>query len=313
MLLTYIDEVGSKTEYVSRGHKKHNTSPAFGYAGFVIPEGSAREFGSFFVRMRNRLYREEYLKSNDPGRFEVKGSQVFRDRTPEMYPGNISTFIKLVSKLDALGGKLFYYAEEKPRGTFSQINSGLGYKYDQRDEGGLHQWMDDVHNSVMRQVLNRMARYANENDENIMVMMDQINENERKPYMSAAYSHIFSRRSEYPEMDKIVEPPMHIDSSISSNIQFADWVAAFLSKFIFYQLDDGWKHYISKDHMNELLSIKIFTFDSKMHFYGYTDDIHNSRILYKFRPKFPQVHNSSISMSPESWERIQKVARRSGL
>ena len=59
-----------------------------------------------------------------------------------------------------------------------------------RDEGGLRQWMDDMHDFIMRQVLNRLARHAVASDENIMVMMDQINENERKPYMSLAYAHI---------------------------------------------------------------------------------------------------------------------------
>ena len=72
MLLTYIDEIGSRTEYVSKDHPKYNTSPAFGYAGFIIPDDKARKFGAYFVSIRNRLYREEYNKSDIPGRFEVK-------------------------------------------------------------------------------------------------------------------------------------------------------------------------------------------------------------------------------------------------
>lgn len=55
MLLTYIDEIGSRTEYVSKDHPKYNTSPAFGYAGFIIPDDKAREFGAYFVSIRNRL------------------------------------------------------------------------------------------------------------------------------------------------------------------------------------------------------------------------------------------------------------------
>lgn len=313
MLLTYIDEIGSRTEYVSKDHPKYNTSPAFGYAGFIIPDDKAREFGAYFVSIRNRLYREEYNKSDIPGRFEVKGSDVFRVNKYKLYPQNIKYFMKLVNKLNYLGGKIFYFVKEKPRGTFPEINKSLDYRYSKRDEGGLRQWMDDMHDFIMRQVLNRLARHAVASDENIMVMMDQINENERKPYMSLAYAHILSRSSKYPEMDKIVEPPMHIDSSISANIQFADWVSAFLSKFIFYQLDDGWEHYVPENDMKLLFVNKIFTYESKMEFYGYTVDIHNSEVLHECRPKFSASSIGGSNISQGSWEALQKVARASNL
>ena len=146
MLLTYIDEIGSRTEYVSKDHPKYNTSPAFGYAGFIIPDDKAREFGAYFVSIRNRLY------------------------TYKLYPQNIKYFMKLVNKLNYLGGKIFYFVKEKPRGTFPEINKSLDYRYSKRDEGGLRQWMDDMHDFIMRQVLNRLARHAVASDENIMVM-----------------------------------------------------------------------------------------------------------------------------------------------
>lgn len=38
MLLAYIDEIGETGAFISREDPKFNTSPAFGYAGFIIPK-----------------------------------------------------------------------------------------------------------------------------------------------------------------------------------------------------------------------------------------------------------------------------------
>ena len=49
MLLDYIDEIGETGSFVARDHARFNTSPAFGYAGFVIPADNARQFGAQFT------------------------------------------------------------------------------------------------------------------------------------------------------------------------------------------------------------------------------------------------------------------------
>lgn len=53
MLLAYLDEVGEPGAFVSKEHPKYNTSGAFGYAGFIIPENHVRAFGAAFCRSRN--------------------------------------------------------------------------------------------------------------------------------------------------------------------------------------------------------------------------------------------------------------------
>ena len=35
MLFAYIDEIGEAGAFISKDHKRFNTSPVFGYAGFV--------------------------------------------------------------------------------------------------------------------------------------------------------------------------------------------------------------------------------------------------------------------------------------
>ena len=49
MLIAYIDEVGEAGAYVSKTNENYNTSPVFGYAGFVIPEEYVRAIGANVV------------------------------------------------------------------------------------------------------------------------------------------------------------------------------------------------------------------------------------------------------------------------
>jgi len=52
VLLAYIDEIGETGAFVARDHPRFNTSPAFGYAGFILPAANARTFGATFQRGR---------------------------------------------------------------------------------------------------------------------------------------------------------------------------------------------------------------------------------------------------------------------
>ena len=38
MSIAYLDEIGETGTFVSQTHRRFNTSLAFGYAGFLIPE-----------------------------------------------------------------------------------------------------------------------------------------------------------------------------------------------------------------------------------------------------------------------------------
>ena len=74
----------------------------------------------------------------------------------------------------------------------------------------------------MREALNRVARHADSHGSNVMVIIDQINEKARAARLPIMYSHVLGRAVEFPEMRRIIEPPMHIDSVLSANIQFTD-------------------------------------------------------------------------------------------
>lgn len=163
MLLAYIDETGEPDAFVSPEHHRYNTSAAFGYAGFLIPETSAREFGAHFQKEKRTLFASEITDTHHPGRWERKGASIFRPSTPEKYPQQLRVFNALVKHLRNLGGYLFYYADEKPMGTPKQTSLDTSERESQ----------------AMKETLNRLARHADQHCSNILALIDQINEKDR--------------------------------------------------------------------------------------------------------------------------------------
>lgn len=270
MLLAYIDEIGEPGAFVAPDHRRFHTSPAFGYAGFIIPEHEARAFGARFTTEKRNRFLTEIEKSSDPGQFEVKGADFFRGNIPQVRPENLRIFSSLVADLCRRGGRLFYYADEKPLGTPKQTN----FSPEEREF------------AAMQETLNRIARHANFNSENVLVTIDSINEKTRAERVAKMYQHIFSRSSEYPEMRRLIEPPMHLDSKLSSNIQFADWVAGYLTRAIDRQLLRESKYlWVGEEyHSRERISGS-FTYESKLHLHNRSiEDLNHSTIIYKERP-----------------------------
>ncbi|GAA1470849.1 DUF3800 domain-containing protein [Corynebacterium felinum] len=283
MLLAYIDEIGQTGAFVSPTHARFSDSPAFGYGGFVIPAEAAREFGAYFNKQKRTLFKNEIPEGTDPNRWEKKGSDLLFARVSDDRPQNLRVFRSLISKLDALNGKLFYYAAEKPCGTPKETNTGPR-EFEAREE------------NAMRETLNRLARHADSGKQQIMVMMDQINEKSRKQRLPVMYAHILGRATEHEDMRRIVEPPMHIDSSLSANIQFADWVCALVKRSIEYQLVPTSRYSWIPKETQLLRDKEIFTFESKLHlFHRAVDDICHSRILLEYRPVIDPLHTSTMN------------------
>lgn len=124
MLLAYIDEIGETGAFVSKTHARYKTSPAFGYAGFVVPDVNARRFGQMMDREKRAVFAPEIAGATHPGRWEKKGSEVFHFYTAHNRPEQIRVFNALKRKLcEKLGGALFYYADEKRLGRRRRLDS----------------------------------------------------------------------------------------------------------------------------------------------------------------------------------------------
>lgn len=113
MLLAYIDEIGEPGAYVAKDHSRFNTNPVFGYAGFVIPERTARRFGQIFTEEKRRLFADELHDVEHPGRWERKGSDIFTVDAWVDYRSQIRVFRGLVKELSGVQGRIFYYADQK--------------------------------------------------------------------------------------------------------------------------------------------------------------------------------------------------------
>lgn len=267
MLVAYIDEIGEPGAFVSRKHKQFNTSAAFGYAGFVLPENVARKFGATFTHTKRTLFQAEVADHPNPGQFEKKGADLFRARTDTFAPDIPRVFRSLAREIRRLDGALFFYADEKQVGTPRQV--------------GLDR--EAAESAAMQETLNRLCRYADSHGENIMVMIDQINENEREKRLPNMYGHILRRVESRPEMVRIIEPPMHVDSILSANIQYADWVAAFVGRAIDYHLlDDSPYKWVTKVFDR---GRNVFTYESKLRLWNRSvRDIENWKVIHPNRP-----------------------------
>ncbi|MBV7292471.1 DUF3800 domain-containing protein [Corynebacterium sp. TAE3-ERU16] len=297
MFLAYIDEIGEPGAFISKSHSKYNTSPAFGYAGFIIPADSARDFGQEFTSQKRVRFSKEYDAAEHPGRWEVKGSGLFRPDTAEEHPENLRIFDHLVNFLSGLGGSLFYYVDEKPLGTPKQTELNTV----EREK------------LAMQETLNRIARHSDSHGKKVMVLMDSINEAERKNRVANMYAHIFSRQSYHPEMARIVEPPMHLDSRVSSNIQFADWVAAFVTRAIDFQLIEDSSYRWVCERYRYAKNKKPFTYESKVHLCGRAlDDFNHSEIFELDRRVYPRVEGKTLrgECGADFFRKIKAAAER---
>lgn len=300
MLLAYIDEIGETGAFISSDHARYNTSPAFGYAGFVIPADVARRFGAKINFVKRGLFKAEIDAADHPGRWERKGASIFRRDTHQTFPNQIRAFNGLVEQLRALGGCVFYYADEKPIGTPGQTKLDTTAR----------------ETSAMQESLNRIARHADNAQSNVMVVIDQINEKTRAERLPLMYSHILGRASDHPEMKRIIEPPMHVDSALSSNIQFAGWIAACLTRAIHYHLIEhspfGWVTHHNRGGLLPALHGG-FTLESKLHLQNYRSvkDLNNSDIVRTKRPLFPLGSGNRIgsAITPEEQRRLQAITQ----
>lgn len=298
MLLAYIDEIADFGAFVSSDDKKYRGFPAYGYGGFVIDENHARSLGSYFTTQKRRLFKNELEETDNPAIWEKKGADLFRPHSPSRAPHQIRVFINVLRELNRLGGFVFYYAEEKPIGTPRQVA-----------------WKESEWESrSMKEVLNRLARHADKTQSHLLVIADSINEKKRRERVHEMYGHIYGRSESNPEMRRLLEPPMYLDSALSSNIQLADWIVAWLRKLIDLQLlRESQYKWVTESQWQPHIS-NLFTYESKLRFYKRSfEDLNHSNLLRRERPLFPLAQGQLIgsSVDPDAARKMRGIAEAS--
>ena len=72
----YLDEFGHIGPYVARQHPRHNDSPVFGLAGFVMPSEHLHGFGTWFFQRKCDLRAFEIERSSQhPALLGKEGGQ----------------------------------------------------------------------------------------------------------------------------------------------------------------------------------------------------------------------------------------------
>ena len=152
--------------------------------------------------------------------------------------------------------------------------------------------------------------------------MDTENEKERVVQVQNSYAHVFNRTADpdHGEMRRLIESTMHVDSKLSANVQFADWVAAAVRRAFEYQLIEDSPFSWVPTAFEDLTRSKL-TIESKLYFShsrGGVRELHNSDIFARERPALAM--SISQRLSPEDRIRMEEakagilaVARASGM
>lgn len=314
MLVAYLDEVAEAGAFVSKTHKNYNGSPAFGYAGFVIPSDQVRGTSQYFTEKKRRLFAHLISPDATAGTWERKGSDIFTPVAWGRYRRPIEGFRELVRFICSRGGRLFFYGEEKPLGTATERWG--------KDSLAQKQGLLEFKWRCLHQALNRLCTFAESRDEDLIVIMDNENEKERAIQVQNSYAHVFNRTADpdHSEMRRLIESTMHVDSKLSANVQFADWIAAAVRRAFEYQLIDDSPYDWIPTAFEDLMRWKL-TIESKLYFShsrGRVRELHNATIFARERPALAMT--ISQRLSPEARTRMEAaragiltVARASGL
>ncbi len=209
--IAYLDEFGHVGPYVSRSHPKHNDSPVFGFAGFVIPADEVRGFGTWFYQRKCQLLRFELSRTTEhPAQWEKKGSSLYTAANVKRYH-ELRTFTnRMLNKVEAIGGFVIYVGIKKTDPPESHSPNRL-YRY------------------VLLEAVKRIDQFCEVDchpQGNFLLALDE--------HVQRAALITEVSRAMYgagPERRRhLIEPLFNLESHRYQTIQAADWIAALVGR-----------------------------------------------------------------------------------
>lgn len=221
--VVYLDEFGHIGPYISAAHAKHNTHPAFGLAGYALPVSEVRRYSSFFFSLKSRLLKFEIDRSGKhPAHWEKKGSSLFTLKNVEKYRELRHATFRILNRIKADGGFVFYVGIEKDRSPENSNAKGL-------------------YRAVLHEVIKRLDDEFKAGGHTFSIMLDQQDDMQscgstvsmRHEIVCSAAASMFGKASR----KCLVEPPVQAESHLYQTLQCADWICGLVGRLVRYQLE----------------------------------------------------------------------------
>lgn len=220
MIFVFLDEFGHSGPYFGKDHAKHNTSPVFGLAGYLMPESQIRGFGTYFIQRKKDLLSADMAKAGKLAyEWEKKGTNLFTATSIERYPKIRDSMFRMMSEIKKRKGYIFYYGREKIRDNDSLNANGL-------------------YTTVFSHAIRKIDAYCEGIGENFVIVLDE--NSARKELLVTAAKTMFGNAP----ARRMISPPFEVESHLNQNIQAADWIATITGRLWNYRLDEvGFHNY----------------------------------------------------------------------
>lgn len=202
MIFAYLDEFGHNGPYVSRDHKRYNTSPVFGLAGFLMPEARVRSFGTCFLQLKQAYLAQDPTRKNKPfHEWEKKGTNLFTAKSITKYPQLRECMFRTINEIESRGGKIIYQGREKIRGDGLKLNP------------------NGLYTTIFADIIRAIDEYCEDIRENFVIVLDQ--HSARKELLVTASKTMYGNRP----TRRMICPPFEVESHLNQQVQAADWIA----------------------------------------------------------------------------------------
>ena len=206
----YLDEFGHIGPYVSRQDHRHNASPVFGLAGFVLPSEQVRGFGTWFFQRKCQLLAFDIERSGQhPALWEKKGASLYTVTNVTRYAELRKFTNRLFNKIAGLGGFVFY----------------VGIKKTATPEA---HHPNQLYMQVFLEAIKRIDEFCATDcspPANFILILD---EHERRSALITGASRSMYAKNEARRC--LIEPPFHLESHRYQTLQAADWIAGLVGR-----------------------------------------------------------------------------------
>lgn len=212
MHFAFLDEFGHIGPFIARRDPRYNASPVFGMGGMVLPEDSVRPFAVWFFQLKCKMLEREIARDGKhPATWEKKGTALFTAKAIRKYPSVRDAGKRLINRIAAYNGNIFYYGREKHLPPRESNAIGL-------------------HKTVLSHSIRRLDALCAQRNQYFMMILDQ--HSSRIDLLEAAAKTMFGS----DPAPRLLEPPFEVESHIYQTTQAADWVAAILGHLWAYRL-----------------------------------------------------------------------------